>query len=140
MSDRHWDPLFDEPVVVFISCVSPEFRQIRGRVAAILTRVGYTPVFQEIFGTEPGDLRQVLRDKIDACKVLIQRVMPVSLLTARKAPRVIFVSAAGYCVATKTSCSSAQGVAENSPPASARHRSRPSVAFSAIIAPPLSGT
>jgi len=32
----------------------------------ILTRLGYTPVFQDIFGTEPGDLRQVLRDKIGA--------------------------------------------------------------------------
>src|SRR6516165_1969290 len=53
---------------VFISCVSPEFRQTRSRVAAILTRLGYTPVFQEIFGTEPGDLRQVLRDKIDGCE------------------------------------------------------------------------
>jgi tetratricopeptide (TPR) repeat protein len=59
---------------VFISCVSSEFRQIRSRVAAILTRLGYTPVFQEIFGTEPGDLRQVLRDKIDACEGLIQIV------------------------------------------------------------------
>ena len=48
---------------VFISCVSPEFRQTRSRVAAILTRLGYTLVIQEIFGTEPGDLRQVLRDK-----------------------------------------------------------------------------
>src|SRR5580700_5763174 len=57
---------------VFISCVSPEFRQTRRRVAAILTRLGYTPVIQEIFGTEPGDLRQVLRDKIDACEGLIQ--------------------------------------------------------------------
>ena len=59
---------------VFISCVSSEFPQIRSRVAAILTRLGYTPVFQEIFGTEPGDLRQVLRDKIDACEGLIQIV------------------------------------------------------------------
>jgi Domain of unknown function (DUF4062) len=59
---------------VFISCVTPEFGQIRSRVAAILTRLGYTPVFQEIFGTEPGDLRQVLRDKIDACEGLIQIV------------------------------------------------------------------
>ena len=59
---------------VFISCVSPEFRQTRSRVAAILTRLGYTPVIQEIFGTEPGDLRQVLRDKIDACEGLIQIV------------------------------------------------------------------
>jgi len=59
---------------VFISCVSPEFRQARSRVAAILTRLGYTPLFQEIFGTEPGDLRQVLRDKIDACEGLIQLI------------------------------------------------------------------
>src|SRR5580704_16849162 len=59
---------------VFISSVSPEFRQTRSRVAAILTRLGYTPVTQEIFGTEPGDLRQVLRDKIDACEGLIQIV------------------------------------------------------------------
>jgi hypothetical protein len=27
---------------------------MRSRVAAILTRLGYTPVFQEIFGTESG--------------------------------------------------------------------------------------
>jgi tetratricopeptide (TPR) repeat protein len=60
--------------LVFISCVSPEFRQTRSRVGAILTRLGYTPVIQEIFGTEPGDLRQVLRDKIDACEGLIQIV------------------------------------------------------------------
>src|SRR6266403_3604236 len=59
---------------VFISCVSPEFRQTRSRVAAILTRLGYTPVIQEIFGTEPGDLRQVLRDKIDSSEGLIQIV------------------------------------------------------------------
>jgi hypothetical protein len=59
---------------VFVSCVSPEFRQTRGRVAAILTRLDYTPIIQEIFGTEPGDLRQVLRDKIDACQGLIQIV------------------------------------------------------------------
>ncbi|MBV8280434.1 MAG: DUF4062 domain-containing protein, partial [Candidatus Eremiobacteraeota bacterium] len=59
---------------VFVSCVSPEFRRARSCVAAILTRLGYMPVFQEIFGTEHGDLRQVLRDKIDACEGLIQIV------------------------------------------------------------------
>ena len=36
--------------------------------------LGYTFVIQEIFGTEPGDLRKVLRDKIDACEGLIQMV------------------------------------------------------------------
>jgi Domain of unknown function (DUF4062) len=69
---RFW-PIPNQPSV-FISCVSPEFRQTRSRIAAILTRLGYTPVIQEIFGTEPGDLRQVLRDKIDACEGLIQIV------------------------------------------------------------------
>src|SRR6516164_316719 len=57
---------------VFISCVSPEFGHTRSRVAEILTRLGYTPVIQEIFGTEPGDLREVLRAKIDGCEGLIQ--------------------------------------------------------------------
>ena len=59
---------------VFISCVSPEFRSTRQRIANILTRLGYTPVFQEIFGTESGDLREALRQKIDACHGLIQIV------------------------------------------------------------------
>jgi Domain of unknown function (DUF4062) len=74
MSDRHWGHHSMNQPSVFISCVSCEFRQTRTRVAAILARLGYTPVFQEIFGTEPGDLRQVLRDKIDACEGLIQIV------------------------------------------------------------------
>ena len=59
---------------IFVSCVSPEFRTLRGLVVNTLLRLGYTPIFQEIFGTEPGDLRQVLRDKIDACEGLIQIV------------------------------------------------------------------
>ena len=59
---------------IFVSCVSPEFRTTRDLVAHALTRLGYTPITQEIFGTEPGDLRQVLRDKIDGCHGLIQIV------------------------------------------------------------------
>jgi hypothetical protein len=59
---------------VFISCVSSEFGQTRRRIADILRRLGYTPVVQEIFGTEPGDLRQALRDKINPCEGLIQIV------------------------------------------------------------------
>lgn len=57
---------------VFISCVTSEFGQTRSRVADILSRLGFLPVKQEIFGTEAGDLRQVLRDKIDRCEGLIQ--------------------------------------------------------------------
>ena len=59
---------------IFISCVSPEFRTARGKVADVLTFLGYEPEKQEIFGTEPGDLRQMLRDKIDSCHGLIQLV------------------------------------------------------------------
>lgn len=59
---------------VFISCVSSEFGTVRRRVADVLTRLGYTPVTQEVLGTEAGDLRRVLRDKIDPCAGLIQIV------------------------------------------------------------------
>ena len=59
---------------IFISCVSGEFRTARQKVADVLTFLGYEPEKQEIFGTEPGDLRQVLRDKIDTCEGLIQIV------------------------------------------------------------------
>jgi len=58
--------------LVFVSSVSREFRKIRERVSKILENKGFTPVYQDIFGTEAGDLRQMLRDKIDACKGLIQ--------------------------------------------------------------------
>jgi hypothetical protein len=59
---------------VYISCVSNELGRIRLRVSKILEDKGFTPVFQDIFGTEPGDLRQMLRDKIDACQGLIHIV------------------------------------------------------------------
>jgi hypothetical protein len=59
---------------VFVSCVSHELGEIRQRVSEILGIKGFTPVFQDIFGTEPGDLRQMLRDKIDACHGLIHIV------------------------------------------------------------------
>lgn len=59
---------------IFISAVSSEFGQLRQLVANILQRLGYEPVWQDIFGTEAGDLRQMLRDKIDSCEGLIQLV------------------------------------------------------------------
>jgi tetratricopeptide (TPR) repeat protein len=59
---------------IFISAVSAELRSTRQLVANVLQRLGYDPIWQEIFGTEPGDLRQVLRDKIDDCDGLIQLV------------------------------------------------------------------
>ena len=59
---------------VFISTVTRELRGARQRVANILTRKGYEPVCQDIFGTEPGDLRDMLRGKVESCHGLIQIV------------------------------------------------------------------
>jgi hypothetical protein len=42
--------------------------------ANILPRLGYVPIWQDIFGTEAGDLRQMLRDKIDDCEALLHLV------------------------------------------------------------------
>ena len=57
---------------IFISAVTRELASARQRVANILTRKGYEPVWQDIFGTEPGDLRDMLREKINSCAGLIQ--------------------------------------------------------------------
>ena len=59
---------------IFISAVSKELRSARQLVANTLTFLGYEPVWQEIFGTEGGDLRQVLRQQIDQCKGVVQLV------------------------------------------------------------------
>jgi tetratricopeptide (TPR) repeat protein len=59
---------------IFISTVSSELRSARQLTATVLQRLGYDPVWEEIFGTEPGDLMQVLRGLIDECEGLIQIV------------------------------------------------------------------
>jgi hypothetical protein len=59
---------------IFISAVSRELRSARQLVANTLTFLGYQPVWQDIFGTESGDLRLVLREKIDQCKGVVQLV------------------------------------------------------------------
>ena len=59
---------------VFISAVTHELKQTRQLGANILTRLGYEPVWQDIFGTEGGDLRQMLRDKIGGCDGLVHVV------------------------------------------------------------------
>src|SRR2546423_1685475 len=59
---------------IFISAVSRELRTARQLVANTLSFLGYEPVWQEIFGTETGDLRSVLRKKIDQCKGVVQLV------------------------------------------------------------------
>lgn len=59
---------------IFISAVSKELRSARQLVANTLTFLGYEPVWQDIFGTETGDLRQMLRQQIDQCKGVVQLV------------------------------------------------------------------
>jgi tetratricopeptide (TPR) repeat protein len=60
--------------LIFISAVSRELRSGRQLAANTLTFLGYQPVWQEIFGTETGDLRAMLRQKIDQCKGVLQIV------------------------------------------------------------------
>ncbi len=43
-------------------------------MANTLTFLGYQPVWQDIFGTEGGDLREMLRNQIDQCKGVVQLV------------------------------------------------------------------
>jgi tetratricopeptide (TPR) repeat protein len=59
---------------IFISAVSRELRSARQLVANTLIFLGYEPVWQDIFGLEGGDLREVLRQKIDECRGVVQLV------------------------------------------------------------------
>jgi TolA-binding protein len=59
---------------IFISAVSGELRTARQLVANTLVFLGYEPEWQDIFGTEEGDLRAMLRRRIDPCKGLVQLV------------------------------------------------------------------
>ncbi len=59
---------------IFISAVSSELRSARQLVANTLTFLGYEPEWQDIFGTEEGDLRAILRRRIDSCKGVVQLV------------------------------------------------------------------
>jgi TolA-binding protein len=60
--------------VIFISAVSKELRGARQLVANTLTFLGYEPEWQDIFGTEQGDLRAMLRRRIDSSKGVVQLV------------------------------------------------------------------
>ncbi|MBV8212886.1 MAG: DUF4062 domain-containing protein [Verrucomicrobia bacterium] len=59
---------------IFISAVSCELRSARQLVANTLTFLGYDPEWQDIFGTEEGDLCAVLRRRINASKGIVQLV------------------------------------------------------------------
>ena len=60
--------------LIFISAVSKELRSARQLVANTLTFLGYQPIWQDIFGTESGDLREMLRKQIDQCKGVVQLI------------------------------------------------------------------
>lgn len=60
--------------VIFISAVSKELKSARQLVANTLTFLGYEPEWQEVFGTEQGDLRGMLRRRIDASHGVVQLV------------------------------------------------------------------
>lgn len=60
--------------LIFISAVSRELRSARQLVANTLTFLGYQPVWQDIFGTESGDLRGLLQQQINQCKGVVQLV------------------------------------------------------------------
>lgn len=59
---------------IFVSAVSSELRSARQLVANTLTFLGYDPEWQDIFGTEQGDLRAVLQRRIDQSKGVVQLV------------------------------------------------------------------
>ena len=59
---------------IFISAVSKELRSARQLVANALQILGYQPDWEEIFGTEQGDIRAMIRRKIDASGGVIQLV------------------------------------------------------------------
>jgi hypothetical protein len=64
------------PPRIFISAVSGELRDERELVAHTLRHaaLGYDPVLQDEFSTEQGDLRAMLRRKIDGCFGVVQLV------------------------------------------------------------------
>src|SRR5262245_5431347 len=60
---------------IFISAVTRECKTARQLVANTLTLLGnYEPVWQDIFGLEAGDLRDMLRRKVDSCSAVLQIV------------------------------------------------------------------
>ena len=60
--------------IIFVLAVSKELKSARQLVANTLTFLGYEPVWQDIFGTESGDLRGMLRQQIDQCKGVVQLI------------------------------------------------------------------
>jgi tetratricopeptide (TPR) repeat protein len=60
--------------IIFLSAVSRELRSARQLVANNLTFLGFEPDWQDIFGAEQGDVRTMLRRRIDASAGVVQIV------------------------------------------------------------------
>ncbi|HEV2096533.1 MAG TPA: tetratricopeptide repeat protein [Chthoniobacterales bacterium] len=60
--------------LIFVSAVTRELESARQLVANTLTFLGYEPVWQDLFGTEGGDLRELLRQRINQCNGVVQLV------------------------------------------------------------------
>ena len=60
--------------VIFISAVSRELKTARQLVANTLTFLGYEPEWQDLFGAGEGDLRAMLRRRIDASAGVVQLI------------------------------------------------------------------
>ena len=60
--------------VIFISAVSKELHSARQLVANTLALLGYDADWQDIFGTETGDLKAMLRRRIDGSAGVIQLI------------------------------------------------------------------
>ena len=60
--------------IIFISAVSRELRSARQLVSNTLQLLGYEPDWQDIFGTEGGELRGMIRRRIDASAGVVQLV------------------------------------------------------------------
>jgi hypothetical protein len=58
--------------VIFVSAVSRELSSARQVVVNTLTFLGYEPDWKDIFGSEKGDLRGMLRRRIDASAGVVQ--------------------------------------------------------------------
>ena len=59
---------------IFISAVSKELHSSRQLVANTLQFMGYEPDWQDTFETQEGDLRWMLRRRIDECQGVMQLV------------------------------------------------------------------
>ena len=61
---------------IFISAVSSELKSARQLVANTLTFLGYDPEWQDIFGTEEGDLRAMRAAVQDVLEVRFPGAVP----------------------------------------------------------------